>query len=228
MRAVVLLCLLHVAPGMSQFNWEGPERVAPDAVTSSASACNVDTLSCECCKMVRETKRLQTYFNTTLTNLERELDKANQTFVTLQGSRVAFSVSLYTGDTFKCYGPFGVDTVIAYQQIFINLGMAYNMATGIFTVTYPGVYSLAVTSFSDAGSPGNILAVCTSLQVNGQIVAGSRELNRNDQEDSTTIAVALKLKAGDKVSVKLAKGCYLCDDSNHYNTFSAFLLYADA
>ncbi|XP_014916192.1 complement C1q-like protein 4 [Poecilia latipinna] len=228
MRAVVLLCLLHVAPGRSQFEWDGPERAAPGAVTSSASACNVDTLSCECCKMVRETNRLQTYFSTTLTNLERELDKVNQTFVTLQGSRVAFSVSLYTGDNFKCFGPFGVDTVIAYQHIFINLGMAYNMATGVFTVTYPGVYSLAVTSFSDAGSPGNTLAVCTSLQVNGQIVAGSRELNRSDQEDSTTIAVALKLKAGDKVSVKLAKGCFLCDDSSHYNTFSAFLLYADA
>lgn len=56
-----------------------------DAKLSLCSACNVDTLSCECCKMVRETKRLQTYFNTTLTNLERELDKANQTFVTLQG-----------------------------------------------------------------------------------------------------------------------------------------------
>lgn len=144
------------------------------------------------------------------------------------GSRVAFSVSLYTGDNFKCFGPFGVETVIAYQHVFINHGMAYNMATGIFTVTYPGVYSLAVTSFSDAGSPGNTLAVCTSLQVNDRAVAGSRELNRNDQEDSTTIAVALKLKGGDKVSVKLARGCFLCDDSSHYNTFSAFLLYADA
>uniref|UniRef100_A0A3B3X389 C1q domain-containing protein n=1 Tax=Poecilia mexicana TaxID=48701 RepID=A0A3B3X389_9TELE len=160
-------------------------------------------------------KKSQFYFLTTL-------------IFSSAGSRVAFSVSLYTGDNFKCFGPFGVDTVIAYQHIFINLGMAYNMATGVFTVTYPGVYSLAVTSFSDAGSPGNTLAVCTSLQVNGQIVAGSRELNRSDQEDSSTIAVALKLKAGDKVSVKLVKGCFLCDDSSHYNTFSAFLLYADA
>ncbi|MED6272117.1 hypothetical protein CHARACLAT_027057 [Characodon lateralis] len=228
MRAVVLLCLLHAASGMSAYNWEGPGRAAPDPLTKPVSACSVDKLSCECCTMVRETNRLQTYFDTTLTNLEKELDKANQGFKALQDRRVAFSVSLYTGDNFKCLGPFGVDTIVPYQHSFLNLGMAYNMASGIFSVTYSGVYSLAVTSFSDAGSPGNTLAVCTSLQVNGQIVAGSRELNRKDQEDSTTIAVALKLKAGDSVSVKLTKGCFLCDDSNHYNTFSAFLLYADA
>ncbi|KAM4589281.1 complement C1q-like protein 2 [Fundulus diaphanus] len=228
MRAVVLLCLLHAAAGMSAFNWDGPGRVAPEPITNPASACSVDQLSCDCCKMVRETNRLQTYFNATLTNLEGELEKANQSFVTLQTRRVAFSVSLYTGDNFKCYGPFAVSTAITYQHVFLNLGTAYNMASGVFTVPYPGVYSLAVTSFSDAGSPGNLLAVCTSLQVNGQVVAGSRELNRNDQEDSTTIAIALKLKAGDKVSVMLSGGCYLCDDSSHYNTFSAFLLYADA
>ncbi|XP_015257469.1 PREDICTED: C1q-related factor-like [Cyprinodon variegatus] len=241
MKAFVLLCLLHAAAGMTEFSWNGPPAVKGDSpptiipgverdvsITDPVHACTVDKLSCECCKMVAETKRLKTYFDSTLTHLEMELEKANKSFATLKDSRVAFSVSLYPGDNFKCYGPFGVDTVITYQYSFINLGMAYNMNSGIFTVTLPGVYSLAVTSFSDAGSPGNVLAVCTSLQVNGQAVAASRELNWNDQEDSTTIAVALKLNAGDKVSVNLARGCFLCDDYSHYNTFSAFLLYADA
>lgn len=49
------------------------------------SACTVDKLSCECCKMVAETKRLKTYFDSTLTHLEMELEKANKSFATLKG-----------------------------------------------------------------------------------------------------------------------------------------------
>lgn len=107
------------------------------------------------------------------------------------------------------------------------MGEAYSVNTGIFTVPRAGVYSLALTAFSDAGSPGNLLAICSTLQVNGQLVAGLRDQNTNDQEDSSTAVVALSLRVGDRVTVILTKGCYLCDDSNHYNTFSAFLLYPE-
>lgn len=100
------------------------------------------------------------------------------------------------------------------------------MDTGIFTVPRSGVYSIALTVYSDAGSPGNTLAACAGLLVNGQLVTGPREKNMQDQEDSATIVVALHLKAGDKVSVSLPIGCFLCDDSSHYNTFTGFLLYA--
>lgn len=124
-----------------------------------------------------------------------------------------------------CYGPFSFNNIVTYKHVFLNKGGAYNVNTGIFTAPISGVYSIALTIYSDAGSPGNMLAACATLQVNGQVVAGAKELNTMDQEDSATIAVALQLKAGDKVAVNLTKGCFLCDDSN-YNTFSAFLLYA--
>lgn len=140
-------------------------------------------------------------------------------------SRVAFTVSLYSGDNFKCYGPFGVNSVIIYKHSFLNYGGAYSTDTGIFSVPYSGVYSLAATFYSDAGSPGYKLGICASLQVNNQVVAGAKDFNTNDKEDSATVAIALHLKAGDQVSVSLSNGCFLCDDYSHYNTFSAFLLY---
>ncbi|XP_046891633.1 cerebellin 20 isoform X2 [Hypomesus transpacificus] len=46
------------------------------------------------------------------------------------------------------------------------------------------------------------------------------------EEDSATVVLAVQLSAGDTVSVTLPAGCYLCDNQNHYNTFTGFLLYA--
>uniref|UniRef100_A0A3P8PHR6 C1q domain-containing protein n=1 Tax=Astatotilapia calliptera TaxID=8154 RepID=A0A3P8PHR6_ASTCA len=140
-------------------------------------------------------------------------------------SRVAFSFSLFSDENFKCYGPFSeMNKIVIYKNAFLNLGGAYNMNTGVFTVPFSGVYSLAVTIFSDAGSPGNMLAACANLQVNNKVMARAKEFNTNDQEDSATIVVAMHLKVGDMVTVTLSSGCYLCDES-YYNTFSGFLLY---
>lgn len=142
------------------------------------------------------------------------------------GSRSAFSVALNNEEDLKCFGSFRDDKLITYSHIFINLGNGYNQQTGIFTAPRAGVYSLALTVYSDAGSPGNTLAACAALQVNGKSVAEPREKNMQDQEDSATAVVAVHLNAGDKVSVNLPIGCFLCDNKSHYNTFSGFLLYA--
>uniref|UniRef100_A0A8C4DDR2 Cerebellin 20 n=1 Tax=Dicentrarchus labrax TaxID=13489 RepID=A0A8C4DDR2_DICLA len=140
--------------------------------------------------------------------------------------RSAFSVALTSESNLKCFGPFRDDNLIVYKHVFINLGDGYSAETGIFTVPRSGVYSFALTVYSDAGAPGNSLAACATLQVNGNVVAGPREKNMQDQEDSATIVVALHLTAEDKVAVNLPIGCFLCDDKSHYNTFTGFLLYA--
>ncbi|XP_024113940.1 cerebellin 20 [Oryzias melastigma] len=224
MRVVVLLCLLCVSAN-GQYDWDGPGRVAPDSGSNDGNACNVDQASCGCCLMLQEMNRLKTYFDTTLTDLEEDFRKTNQSLSTLKAKRASFTAALYTGDNFRCFGPFATNSVIVYKNVFLNLGAAYSTETGLFTVPFSGVYSLAVTSYSDSGSPGFTLAICSSLQVNGKTVAAAKDFNTNDKEDSTTIVVALQLTAGDKVSVSLAKGCFLCDDNSHYNTFSAFLLH---
>lgn len=120
-----------------------------------------------------------------------------------------------------------VNELIPYRHVFLNLGGGYDSVNGIFTVPLSGVYSVALTVHSDAGAPGNSLAACAGLWVNGHFVAGAREMNHQDQEDSSSVAVALRLQAGDIVYVLLPPDCFLCDDSSHFNTFSAFLLYAE-
>lgn len=137
------------------------------------------------------------------------------------------SVALYSEEGLKCFGPFGAHKVVTYEHAFINHGNGYNESTGVFTVPRSGVYSLALTVYSDAGASNTKLAACAGLQVNGLKVTGHSEKNKQDQEDSSTTVVALHLEAGDQVSVRLDEGCFLCDDHSHYNTFSAFLLYAD-
>lgn len=128
--------------------------------------------------------------------------------------------------SFECCGPFDHDSVVIYKHVFLNLGDSYNSSTGVFVVPQSGVYSIAITVYSDAGALNNNLAACAGLQVNDKVVAGSTDRNTNDQEDSSSIVVALHLNAGDKVCVRLPVGCFLCGGNSHYNTFSAFLLYA--
>lgn len=140
---------------------------------------------------------------------------------------MAVSVALYSEGGLRCFGPFGAPEVVPYQHVFINHGGGYNQSSGVFAAPRPGVYSLALTVYSDAGASGSRLAACAGLQVNGLKVTGQSERNKQDQEDSSTTVVALHLQAQDQVWVHLAPGCFLCDDHNHYNTFSAFLLYAD-
>ncbi|XP_072247751.1 complement C1q-like protein 4 [Leuresthes tenuis] len=189
--------------------------------------CLTDQASCGCCLMQQQIHRMKTFFNMSLNELEKDLMKTKNLLNSVRASRSAFSVALTNDNSMSCFGPFrGEDRLIIYKHVFINLGDGYNVDTGIFTVPRSGVYTLALTVYSDAGSPGSSLAACASLLVNGQVVAGPSEKNTQDQEDSATIVIALHLKAGDKVMVNLPIGCFLCDDSSHYNTFTGFLLFA--
>ncbi|XP_049580979.1 cerebellin 20 isoform X1 [Syngnathus scovelli] len=244
MQAAVFLCLLGLVSCKNPFSWGGPS----DDSTNQEEACVTDQATCGCCLMQQKIHRMKMYFNTSLSELENELTRTKNTLNNIRGqkseqhqlpqcllifptcllaaSRSAFSVALTNSDTLTCYGPFRDDKLITYQHVFINLGRGYNAATGVFTAPRDGVYSLALTVYSDAGSPGNSLAACANLQVNGQVVAGPKEKNKQDQEDSASIVLAIHLAAGDKVAVNLPIGCFLCDDKSHYNTFTGFLLYA--
>ncbi|XP_035009434.1 C1q-related factor-like [Hippoglossus stenolepis] len=222
--AIVLLCLLGTAMAEEDgFTWGGPgENVNP----TEDNVCLTDQASCGCCLMQQQIHRLGTFLNLTFNALEKELIKTKTVLNNVRDSRSAFSVALTNQVSLNCLGPFRDKKLIAYKHVFINLGDSYSVDTGIFKVPRSGVYSLALTVYSDAGSPGNSLAACASLQVNGQVVAGPREQNMQDQEDSATIVVALHLSSGDIVAVNLPIGCFLCDDNSHYNTFTGFLLYA--
>ncbi|XP_076591395.1 complement C1q-like protein 4 [Chaetodon auriga] len=229
MRAIVLLCLLEAAfVQAADYSWTGPGQSTENRGVdpNTENVCLTDQASCGCCLMQQQIHRMKMFFNMSLNQLEKELVKTQTVLNNVRASRSAFSVALTNEKNLKCFGPFRDDKLITYEHIFINLGDGYSAETGVFTVPRSGVYSLALTVYSDAGSPGNTLAACASLLVNDQVVAGPREKNMQDQEDSATIVVALHLKAGDRVAVNLPIGCFLCDDSSHYNTFTGFLLYS--
>ncbi|XP_031429976.2 cerebellin 20 [Clupea harengus] len=188
------------------------------------AVCLLDSSSCGCCLMQRQMFRMESFFNMSLTELQRDLQRAQAALHNLRASRSAFSVALT--DTRRCLGPFREDTVVMYQSVFLNLGDGYSTSTGVFTAPRSGVYSLALTVYSDAGSPGATLAACARLRRNGGVLASPSEHNMQDQEDSVSVTMAVQLNAGDRVDVLLPAGCFLCDSDNHYNTFTGFLLYA--
>uniref|UniRef100_A0AAY4C8V1 C1q domain-containing protein n=1 Tax=Denticeps clupeoides TaxID=299321 RepID=A0AAY4C8V1_9TELE len=171
----------------------------------SSAVCLTNEASCGCCLMQRQMSRMEAFFNLSI-------------------SELAFSVAL--NDTRRCLGPFREDSTIKYQSVFLNLGDGYSTTTGVFTVPRSGVYVLALTIYSDAGSPGALLAACARLRNNGRLLATASENNTQDQEDSSSHVLAVQLQAGDKVDMQLPAGCYLCDDRSHYNTFTGFMLYS--
>ncbi|KAI4815583.1 hypothetical protein KUCAC02_005724 [Chaenocephalus aceratus] len=223
MRAILLLCLLQASLAVPSFKWDTSNSTA--GPVNPNEVCSIDKGSCNCCVMLKEVNRLKMHFDEKLSELEQEYVQTVKSLNSIEAGRVAVSVALLDTDRFMCFGKFSIDKIIPYKHVFINLGDGYSTDTGIFTVLHPGVYSLAVTVYSDSGAPGNPLAACASLQVNNQVVAGSKDTNTRDQEDSASIVVARQLNTGDVVAVKLPRGCFLCDDGNHYNTFSVFLLY---
>ncbi|XP_028818154.1 cerebellin 20 [Denticeps clupeoides] len=220
--AIAALCLLDaVLSQSSHYNWNGP-GVTPEPVMDNV--CLTNEASCGCCLMQRQMSRMEAFFNLSISELQKELDTAQAALNKVRSSRSAFSVAL--NDTRRCLGPFREDSTIKYQSVFLNLGDGYSTTTGVFTVPRSGVYVLALTIYSDAGSPGALLAACARLRNNGRLLATASENNTQDQEDSSSHVLAVQLQAGDKVDMQLPAGCYLCDDRSHYNTFTGFMLYS--
>ncbi|XP_046718872.1 cerebellin 20 [Silurus meridionalis] len=224
MRGLVFLCLIgYSLASSSPYSWNGPgDANQPDP--GNDNVCLTDSESCGCCLMQKQMIRMENFFNISLNEMRKGLDRAESALNNVRSSRSAFSVALT--DTRRCLTSSRDDTVVKYQSIFINLGDGYNASTGIFTVPRSGVYALALTVYSDAGAPGALLAACARLRKNGRVIAALSEYNTQDQEDSATIVMAMQMQTGDKLDVILPSGCYLCDDNSHFNTFSSFLLYA--
>ncbi|XP_061576494.1 complement C1q and tumor necrosis factor-related protein 9-like [Cololabis saira] len=230
MRAIVLVCLLRAAfaKETSPYRWE-PTTQPPLGPRSDQSACTAGPEACGCCLMQKHINRMEHFFNFTVLEMRQELIKTKMGLNNMRASRSAFSVALNDDEGLTCFGPFPNnklmhnDTLIPYKHVFINLGDSYDAQTGIFTVPRSGVYSFAVTIYSYTARAQK---ACANLQVNGRAVAELTERNGEDSEDSNSVVAAVQLEAGDWVAVGLLRGCDLCDNSKHFNTFTGFLLYA--
>ncbi|XP_041851782.1 cerebellin-1-like [Melanotaenia boesemani] len=161
----------------------------------------------------------------TVEELNKQLMNPKMLLNNTRANRSAFSVALNNEKTLSCFDVLSRSRVIIYKHVLLNLGGGYNVQTGVFTVPRSGVYSLAVSIYGP-GLSGRTQPTCADLQVNGKTVAGLFEKTGLDNEDSNTVVVAVQLKAGDIVTVSLPDGCIVCDDTNHFNTFTGFLLYS--
>ncbi|XP_051535022.1 cerebellin 20 [Myxocyprinus asiaticus] len=223
MKALVIFTLLVCALAQEKrFSWNGPGET--NQTDPNVDACMTDTASCGCCLMQNQIWKLEMFFNLSLNELQTGLERAQSVLNNIRASRSAFSVALT--DTRLCVGPNREDSVVKYASVLINLGDVYNTSTGVFVAPRSGVYNLALTVYSDAGTPGARITACARLRLNGRTLKAPSENNLQDQEDSVSAVLAVQLHAGDHVDVALPAGCFLCDDNNHYNTFTGFLLYA--
>ncbi|XP_051253448.1 C1q-related factor-like [Dicentrarchus labrax] len=224
MRAIVLLCLLHAAFGQdNRYGWNGPSSTVAQPNQDRSSECLADPASCGCCLMQKQVERMEMFFNYTYAEMKKEMTKTKVILDNMRASRSAFSVALNNNISLTCFGPFTTERFIIYKNVFINLGNNYNVQTGVFTAPRSGVYSLSITVYS---SSVNLPLPCANLLVNSKMVTSVKEQNGQDSEDSGSAVWAMKLMAGDQVAVVLPQGCAICDDKNHYNTFTGFLLYA--
>ncbi|KAM8854061.1 cerebellin 20 [Synchiropus picturatus] len=219
MRAFILfLCLLEV----KAFNISDSEDQ-----TGEETWCTVNESGpvCVCCVMLKRVNHLKTLLHEKLSTLEAQYAQAQRDITKFVSHRTAFTFVIFNDHAFKCIGPVSSDQTIRYQRPLLNLGDAYDSQTGIFTVLYSGVYSMAITVFSDTGVLGSY-KTCAHLRVNEKVMASSIDQHRADSEDNASFSLLMHLQAGDRVDVRISKGCMICDHSN-YNSFTAFLLTAD-
>ncbi|KAF7219559.1 cerebellin-3 isoform X2 [Nothobranchius furzeri] len=225
MKAIMLLCVLHAAFGqLPNYGWNGQNQLPSSSPAGVVTDCNSDQASCSCCLMQRKMQRMEQLFNSTVSEISKQLASSKTNINSVKTSRSVFSVALNNASALTCVGPNANDAPIIYKYTFYNTG-GYSTQTGIFTAPLSGVYSLAVSIYS-VTSADKSQASCASLLVNGNVVSSLSDRNGLDVEDSSTSVLAITLKAGDQVSVSLLSGCNICDSFNHFNTFTGFLLYA--
>lgn len=115
----------------------------------------------------------------------------------------------------------GEEEIIRYDNVLTNIGNAYHSATGIFTVTTSGLYSLSASMMGDPSNHIHLLLVLNNNELVRLYTAGKR--GRHEISSQT---INVLLSKNDKVWVQHMKG----SGSNIYgaerfNVFSGVLLY---
>ncbi|KAK7884134.1 hypothetical protein WMY93_027257 [Mugilogobius chulae] len=129
--------------------------------------------------------------------------------------KVAFSVGLTANGHI---GPFNVDTTVVYQNVYFNMGQAYNPVTGVFTAPVKGVYFFTFKAFNYGG--GN-----TALRMYHNqtcLLENWGYFSSHMYYSNTRI---IQMEKGDVLYMKLAPNKQLYDDAGNYNSLSGFLLF---
>ncbi|XP_051962837.1 cerebellin-2-like [Xyrauchen texanus] len=130
--------------------------------------------------------------------------------------KVAFSAAVgghgYTG-------PFDTNTTLVYKNVFINIGGAYNRATGIFAAPVKGVYYFSIFYHS-----GVQYATTLSMYRNGQLAATTHHDKGAGVQENGGVGLTLLLERGEHVYIMLWANTRIWDGVNINTVFTGFLV----
>lgn len=113
---------------------------------------------------------------------------------------------------------------ITWELARLNVGEAFNLASGIFTAPVPGIYHFQFSAVKDA----TVTYAYIILGVNGVgVCVAYTEPYANGSKDSLSLSASLRLKANDRVNLFNGFEGELYDDVNHRTHFSGWLVEED-
>ena len=113
------------------------------------------------------------------------------------------------------------NTAITFEIELLNLGGAMNIATGVFTAPFDGIYHF---EFSSLKNPDGLVYVF--LQLNGVGIAASYASDLYAYLGLTSISASLRLKAGDQITLFKTAGASL-NNGNLFTYFTGWLVEED-
>ncbi|XP_051521676.1 complement C1q-like protein 2 [Myxocyprinus asiaticus] len=116
-------------------------------------------------------------------------------------------------------GPFNTHTTLVYKNVFINIGGAYNNATGIFTAPVKGVYYFSIFYHCAVQH-----ATTLSMYRNGQLAATTHNDAGEGVQENGGIGLTLLLERGEHVYIVLGANTWIWDGVNINTVFTGFLL----
>uniref|UniRef100_A0A3B4WPG1 C1q domain-containing protein n=1 Tax=Seriola lalandi dorsalis TaxID=1841481 RepID=A0A3B4WPG1_SERLL len=148
---------------------------------------------------------------------ERPLSLLSYEYFWLLTQQVVFSASLLS-DGLKAIGPFNTHTALVFKHVLTNIGSAYDPTTGVFTAPLTGAYHFEW----HIGVHGSNTAAVLVKNTNHIFTAVEQQ---ESGYGSSSQGAALRLEAGDDVSLHLWANNSIYDNQNHVSTFSGHLLF---
>ncbi|XP_067462908.1 heavy metal-binding protein HIP-like [Thunnus thynnus] len=157
------------------------------------------------------------------TDLEARMSSTELQVEELKGGsadrpKVAFSAGIANNGYI---GPYGDWTTLKFNNIYTNIGEAYNPNTGIFTAPVRGAYYFRFSGWDMRSSMMGI-----QLNHNGTMVFYSFNRTLGGGFVAVSNGCVLQLEKGDVIELVLRPDGGIFDDGNDENTFSGFLLFA--
>jgi len=116
----------------------------------------------------------------------------------------------------------GVDQVITFDRVGLNLGDGFHPVHSIFIAPRSGVYLFSSSIMTFYNNPAEVQAAITVNGITIAMVFGHGDSGRHDQGAQTVI---VNLKVNDEVDVRNVKFDHDVVYGNLYSSFSGILLY---